>query len=189
MKLVVGLGNPGKEYENTRHNCGFMAIDNFLAGKDLKGKTKFNGLYYEISNKGEKIIILMPQSYMNDSGKVVEKFVRYFNIDIQDVLVIYDDMDISVGSYKIKKTGSCAGHNGINDIINQLHTQNINRIKIGISRNNNSNAIDYVLGKFSKEDNLKLNKLFENINNIINDFINYGMDVALSNNSLRVKSE
>ncbi|MDE6292442.1 MAG: aminoacyl-tRNA hydrolase, partial [Bacilli bacterium] len=111
MKLIVGLGNPGKEYQSTRHNVGFMVLDSYLG--EVKWSSKFNGLYYQTNINGEKYIFLKPQSYMNLSGGVIRKYVDYFKINIEDILVIQDDLDLSVGKIRIKINSSAGGHNGI----------------------------------------------------------------------------
>lgn len=170
MKLIVGLGNPGNEYRNTRHNIGFMAIDNYAESNNLVFKNKFNGLYTSFNYKKEKIILLKPQTYMNLSGDCVLEFKNYFNIDIEDILVIYDDINFEVGKYKIKKEGSSGGHNGINDIIKKLKTEKIKRLKIGISKNI-FNLKDYVLSDFSEYEFEKINILLRITNNIIDDFL------------------
>lgn len=170
MKLIVGLGNPGKEYENTRHNAGFMAIDHYLKNKSVKFKEKNNGEYAELNINGEKVIFLKPLSFMNSSGSVVSSFVNYYNILVEDILILHDDMDFEVGSYKIKPTGSGGGHNGVKDIVKSLKTENFKRIRIGISKNDN-NMIDYVLGHFSKSDLIKLDLVYKQIDNIIDDFV------------------
>ena len=169
MKLIVGLGNPGKEYEKTRHNMGFMAIDFYVQKNNLEYKKKFNGLYTENTINGEKIILLKPQTFMNLSGECVFEFVNYFKIDIEDILIIYDDKDFEVGTFKIKRNGSSGGHNGMNNIINHLKTSDIKRIRIGISKNEIP-LIDYVLQKMAKEDLEKTNSLLPTISNIIDDF-------------------
>lgn len=171
MKLIVGLGNPGKDYENTRHNVGFLFIDNFLKKKALKTKKKFNSLYAEYNIDNEKIILLKPQTYMNLSGIAVKKYVDYFNIKIEDILIIYDDMDFETGTFKIKPTGSSGGHNGIKNILDNLGTQNIKRIRIGISKTKND-KIDYVIGKFRKEEKEQITNIIEISDKIIEDFIN-----------------
>ena len=130
MKLIVGLGNPGKEYERTRHNIGFMVLDNYLG--NVKWSTKFNGLYYETNIKGEKYIFLKPLSYMNLSGGVVSQYVKFFKIDPTDILVIQDDLDLLTGNYRIKINSSAGGHNGIKDIINALGTNSFARLKIAV---------------------------------------------------------
>ena len=169
MKLIVGLGNPGKKYEKTRHNSGFMAIDYYAQKHDLTFKSKFNGLYAKQTIKGENVIVLKPQTYMNLSGECVRDFAKYYDIDINDILIIYDDVDFEVGKFKIKRGGSSGGHNGINNVIENLKTNEINRIRIGISKNEIP-LIDYVLGKFSKEDDEKIDSILETISNIIDDF-------------------
>ncbi len=169
MKLVVGLGNPGKKYEKTRHNCGFNAINFYAAKNNLTFKNKYNSLYAENIVNGEKLILVKPQTYMNLSGVAVRKFVDFYNLKLDDLLVIYDDVDFEVGKFKIKRGGSSGGHNGINNVIENLKTNEINRIRIGISKNEIP-LIDYVLGKFSKEEDEKINSILETISNIIDDF-------------------
>lgn len=168
MKLIVGLGNPGKEYVKTRHNIGFMALDNYLANVDFKVKDNYSVLEKNINN--EKVIFLKPLTFMNESGLAVRKVVDYYNINIEDILVIYDEMDFEVGDFKIKASGSSAGHNGIKSIIKHLGTENFKRIRIGISKPK-GNSIDFVLGKFSKEDYEKIKEVLDIINNVIDDFL------------------
>ena len=170
MKLVVGLGNPGKKYEKTRHNIGFMVIDYYAQKYDLEFKSKMNGLYAEKIINDEKYIFLKPQSYMNLSGDIVRKYYDYFNINKEDILVIYDDVDFEVGSFRIKRGGSSAGHNGINDIINKLDSKDINRIRIGTSKKSDCPMYDYVTGKLSKSEYKTISDLFPTISDIINDF-------------------
>ena len=171
MKLIIGLGNPGKDYENTRHNIGFRYLDNYAENHNfLITKKKFNGLAYELTINNEKVIFLKPLSFMNLSGTVVRKYMDYYKIDIKDILVIHDDLDMPIAKIKVKLGGSSGGHNGIRNIIDNLNDEKFLRLKVGIS-NNKENVIDYVLGKFSKEDNEKLNKLNNKVNNIIDDFI------------------
>ena len=168
MKLIVGLGNPGKEYENTRHNIGFMTVDKIIYEKNLTEKEKFNGKYYEYNVNNEKIIILKPQNYINLSGQVISKFVNYFKIDINDILIIHDDLDLPVGKIKLRMSGGSGGHNGLKDIENCLKTKNYKRIKVGISNNKNIDTKDYVLGKFNSEDKKIIDNSINTILNIIN---------------------
>ena len=115
--MIVGLGNPGMEYENTRHNVGFMVIDKFIEHIGyVSMKKKYDGLYCEVFYQNEKIIILKPQKYINLSGEVVKKFIDYYKIDISDILIINDDLDLPVGCYKLKPSGGSAGHNGLKNI-------------------------------------------------------------------------
>lgn len=170
MKLIVGLGNKGNEYNNTRHNVGFMAIDEYLNRNNLKlDKNKFDGLYCETIINNEKVILLKPQKYMNLSGDVITKFITYFKIDIDDILVIHDDMDLEIGKFKIRYKGGSGGHNGLKNIENNLKTNEYKRIKIGISKNN-INMVDYVLGKFNTDEIKKLYNVISVIPDIIEDF-------------------
>lgn len=175
MKLIVGLGNPGKEYESTRHNIGFMIIDKYLG--NIKYKEKFNGLYYE-KDMDEKVIFLKPQTFMNNSGLCVKKFVDYYKINPENILVIHDDLDLEVGKIKYKINSSSGGHNGIKSIINNLRTQNFIRLKIGISNTNKDQIIDYVLGKFSKKeiDEINVNDIVNSINDYINNDYTFVMN-------------
>lgn len=171
MKLIVGLGNPGKEYEKTRHNMGFMFIDEYAKSKNIEiTKKKFNGLYVDFINNGEKTILLKPQTYMNLSGEAVRSFVDFFKIDIKDILIINDDLDMPIGKYKLRPTGSSGGHNGLKNIELHLGTQNYKRLKIGISHDKEIDTKDYVLGNISKENQKIIDDLKKNVNNIIDDF-------------------
>ena len=181
MKLVVGLGNPGKEYENTRHNVGFDVIDNYLSSKKIQiNKNKFDGLYVDTTINDEKVIFLKPQKYMNLSGEVIKEFVNFFKIDIQDILIIEDDLDTELGKIKIKYKGSSGGHNGLKDIEKNLNTKNYKRLKIGISNNKNIDTKDYVLGKFRKEEKEKLDKSIDICKNIIDDFFKLDFDKLMN---------
>ncbi len=175
MKLIVGLGNPDKKYEKTRHNCGFRAIDFYAEKNNLTFKNKYNGLYSENIVNGEKLILLKPQTYMNLSGNSVIKYMKFYNIDLKDLLVIYDDVDFEIGTFKIRRGGSSGGHNGIKNIIDNLKTEDIQRIRIGISKNN-IELMDYVLGKFSKDEDKKLKEILPIISDIIDDFSKYDID-------------
>ena len=173
MKLIVGLGNPGEKYNFTRHNIGFLVLDHFLKKYDsYQEKEKFCGKYVEIFFKEQKIMFLKPQKYMNLSGEVIKKYMDYFNISIDDVLVIHDDLDLSFGITKLKFKSGSGGHNGVENIILNLSTNKIKRLKIGISKNHESNTSDYVLGNFSSMEKEKLSDVFEKTDKIIEEFIN-----------------
>lgn len=172
MKLIVGLGNPGKEYNNTRHNIGFYYIDYYAKNNNIElTKTKFNGKYAEFSKNNEKIILLKPQSYMNLSGEVVKKYVQFFKINLEDIFIIHDDLDIAFGKFKLKASGSSGGHNGLKNIELNLGTKDYKRLKIGISNNKSIETKDYVLGKFQENEIKQLEALEETIKNIIDDFL------------------
>ena len=175
MKLIVGLGNPGKEYNNTRHNIGFMVLDRFLG--DVKYKEKFSGLYFE-KDYGEKIIFLKPQTFMNNSGFCVKKFVDFYKISPDDILVVHDDLDLQTGNFKYKYNSSSGGHNGIKSIISMLGTQTFYRLKVGIGNTLKSEVVDYVLGKFN---NTELESININlIKDSLNDYINNGFEYTMN---------
>lgn len=178
MKLIVGLGNPGKNYENTRHNIGFMVIDEYL--KNVKYQEKFNALYYETNVNGEKVIFVKPTTFMNNSGLSIVQFVKYYDIKLEDVLIIQDDLDEEVGKYKLKVNSSSGGHNGIKSIINSLGSSQIPRLKIGIKNDRKNDVIDFVLGKLSKEEMNSFNNNLPTYIEIINSFINNGIDKTMN---------
>lgn len=176
MKLIVGLGNPGVEYEKTRHNAGFRFIDTYAKEKGLSfNKEKFGGIYTQFNYNNEKIILLKPLKFINLSGEVIYSFLNFFKIDIKDLLVIVDDMDTEIGKIKIKQKGSSAGHNGLKNIENHLKTNEYKRIKIGISRNSND-KINYVIGKVPKEEYEKLNAVNRLSVSIIDDYLSMSFD-------------
>lgn len=172
MKLIVGLGNPGKDYEKTRHNVGFMMLDSYLQEKNItkNWSAKFNGLYIEANINSEKVIFLKPQSFMNLSGTVVRKFVDYFKIEIANILIISDDLDLNIGNFKLKDKGSSGGHNGLKDIERVLGTNEYKRLKIGISNNKNVDTKDYVLGKIATDDMNILTNLYHELEKVIDDY-------------------
>ena len=181
MKLIVGLGNPGKEYENTRHNAGYRFIDEYAKIKNLEiKKKKFNGFYTSFIQSKEKIILLKPAKFMNLSGEVVKDFIDYFKINIENVLIIVDDLDTKRGNIKLKYKGSSGGHNGLKNIEENLQTKEYKRLKIGISNNNDKNKIDYVIGKVEKEELKKLNEVNKLAKDIIDDFIKLPFDKVMN---------
>ena len=177
MKLIVGLGNPGKEYVNTKHNMGFRAIDEIAKNNNIDiNKNKMNGLYNEFNYKGEKIMLLKPQMYINLSGDVIRKYIDFYKIDIDDLLIISDDLDMDIGKIKIKYKGSSGGHNGLKNIENNLKTKEYKRIKIGISNNKNIDTKNYVLSKFSKEESKIINDTISKFPQIFEDYMNLSFD-------------
>ena len=177
MKLVVGLGNPGGEYRKTRHNIGFIFLNSFLSKENISlDKKKFNGYYIDyVSNKGNKAILLEPQTYMNLSGDSIVEFARYFKIDNENILIIHDDLDLELGKVRIRAKGSSGGHNGLKSIIARLGNENFKRVRIGIGKDSNIPVIDYVLGKFNEEDMKILDEKMILVNKVIEDFID-GVD-------------
>jgi len=172
LKLIVGLGNPGREYDKTRHNIGFMAIDRIVDSLGISfDKNKFGGLYCTTNVSGEKVMFLKPQEYMNLSGNVVGRFVDYFDIDVSDILIIHDDLDMDVGKIRFRSHGSSGGHNGLKNIEANLGTREYSRLKIGISNNKNYDTKDYVLGKFSSDDIKVLDDVLSKMPVIFKDYL------------------
>ena len=170
MKLIVGLGNPGKEYEKTRHNTGYMVLDYFAEKNNATFKldTKLEGFISIINVNGEKVILLKPTTYMNLSGNSISKVLNYYKIEIKDMLVVHDDLDLDVGVIRFRNHGSAGGHNGLKSIIEHI-SSNFNRCKIGISKSNDT--IAHVLGKFSKDEEILIDSAIVKVNDAINDFI------------------
>ncbi len=160
MKLIFGLGNPGKKYENTRHNIGFIALDRLAENLGLTfNRTKFNAVYAEGNMGTEKVILVKPQTFMNLSGESVQPWVDYYDVTEEDIVVIYDDMDLPVGKIRLRVKGSSGGHNGMKSIIQHLGTQEFNRIRVGVGRPYpKQTVISHVLSRFSKDsiDDMKM---------------------------------
>ncbi|MBE6054233.1 MAG: aminoacyl-tRNA hydrolase [Clostridium sartagoforme] len=161
MFLIVGLGNPGKEYDGTRHNIGFEAID-YLAEKyniDIS-RSKFKGLYGEGFISGEKVILLKPTTYMNLSGESIREIINFYKIDNNEMIVIYDDISLEIGKLRIREKGSAGGHNGIKSIIANIGGDVFPRIKIGVGQPK-GDLVSHVLGRFSNEEQKDLNEVIE----------------------------
>lgn len=161
MFLIVGLGNPGKEYENTRHNIGFEVID-YIANKyniELN-RVKFKGVYGEGFIENKKVILLKPTTYMNLSGESIREVINFYKLTEEDVIVLYDDISLEVGRIRIREKGSAGGHNGIKSIIANLSTDVFPRIKIGVGQPK-GDLVSHVLGKFSKDEQEVLKESLE----------------------------
>lgn len=153
--LIVGLGNPGKEYERTRHNAGFRAIDIIASKLGCKiDKAKFQGLYGQVNFAGKKLLLLKPMTYMNLSGRSVLQLSAYFHIPPQRIIVLFDDISLEPGRLRIRSDGSAGGHNGIKSIIAELGSQDFPRVKIGVGAKTNpdQDLADWVLSAFSASD-------------------------------------
>ena len=169
MKIVFGLGNVGREYDNTRHNMGFMFLDYLYP--NISYKKKFDGMYAEVVIDNEKILLVKPCKYMNLSGEVVSSYIDYYKVGLDDILVIHDDLDMELGKIRIVFDSSSGGHNGIKSIINNLNSQKFTRLKIGISHNKNIDTKDYVLGKFKDDDWKVLTDSYNKVLDIVENFI------------------
>lgn len=181
MKMIVGLGNPGKDYENTRHNLGFIVLDNFAKSLGVSiNKEKFKALYIDTFVNGEKVLLVKPMTYMNLSGETVQGFVNYYDLDYSDILVISDDLDLPFLSYRLRLFGSSGGHNGLKDIERCLGSNKFRRFRIGISNNKTVDTKDYVLGKFSKNDIDDIEKFLPKTVDILNDFVKIDFERLMS---------
>lgn len=186
MKLIVGLGNPGREYEHTRHNVGYMSLQKCSNKYNFSfNKSKFNGSYGETIINGEKYIFLLPEKYMNLSGEVVIEFVKYFKINIDDILIISDDLDMPTGKIKLKSSGSSGGHNGLKNIELHLSTSNYKRLKIGIANNKLIDTKDYVLGKFTNDEQSLIDEATDKAVMIVSDFSNMSFDKLMSKYNIK----
>ncbi len=153
--LIVGLGNPGIQYENTRHNAGFMVIDHLCEQEKISGfKHKFHSVYADAVIKGHRVLIAKPQTFMNASGQAVSELAKFYKIAPDNILVVYDDISLPVGKLRIRAKGSAGGHNGIKDIISQINSENFPRIKVGVGEKPHPDfdLKDWVLSRFSKTD-------------------------------------
>ncbi|MCU4932465.1 aminoacyl-tRNA hydrolase [Bacillus cereus] len=174
MKLIVGLGNPGREYELTRHNIGFMAIDELAKRWNISlNEQKFKGVFGAGFVNGEKVILLKPLTYMNLSGECIRPLMDYYKIDVEDFVVMYDDLDIPVGKLRLRMKGSAGGHNGVKSTISHLGTQEFQRIRMGIDRpKNGMKVVDYVLGRFTSEEIPDVNHSIEKAADACEEWLN-----------------
>lgn len=170
-KFIIGLGNPGKEYINNRHNIGFLLLDKFSGKYDSKFtlKNKLKSWYSELKINNSTYRLFMPNTFMNNSGNAVRAIVDWYKIDLDRLFIIVDDIDLPLGKIRFRKKGSSGGHNGLKDIIKKLQTENFNRIKIGIGsppvneRNKTLNTISHVLGNISSKESLTLDRVYKKL--------------------------
>lgn len=191
MYLIVGLGNPEPEYANTRHNMGFDSINKIARelNIDLK-KTRFNAILGEGVVEGKKVFLLKPQTFMNNSGESVEAFVSFYKIPMENILVIYDDMDTEVGKIRVRAKGGAGSHNGMKSIINELNSEEFARIRVGIGKPKDEfDRIDYVIGRVSKEEQLKLQKGVDSARDAVIYWIENGIDNTMNKYNIKTSKE
>ena len=180
MFLIVGLGNPGDQYRNTRHNVGFDILDLLAKKNNIKvNRTKFKGVYGEGTIKGEKVFLLKPQTYMNLSGESIRELTSFYKIANDRIIVIYDDVSLDVGKLRIRTKGSAGGHNGVKNIIMHLSSDVFPRIKIGVGQPN-FDLIEFVLSKFCIEDRDKIEKTFVEAMKAVEAIIEYDVEIAMN---------
>ncbi len=180
--LIVGLGNPGSKYQNTRHNIGFDILDFISEKNETDFETERLGDLSKISIKGKKVFLLKPSTFMNLSGKAVKYWMRQENIKIENLLIISDDLNLQLGKVRLRASGSSGGHNGLKNIESILNSKKYARLRIGISNpNENFNKVDFVLSKFNEEEYDLLSSEFSNIAKLIRSFVISGVDQTMNN--------
>lgn len=186
MYIIAGLGNPGKEYTGTRHNVGFDSIDCLVEKYNVNlNKLRFNSVYGEICLNGEKVMLVKPVTYMNRSGIAIAEIMKYFKVPIENLIVIYDDIDIPAGTLRIRPFGSSGTHNGMKSIIYQLGDDKFPRVRIGIGRNPDMNLADYVLQKFSKEERNLVNNIIISASHAAEEIVVKSLDSAMQKYNIK----
>lgn len=191
MKLVVGLGNPGKKYDNTRHNVGFEIIE-MLAQRHAAegGKTKFEGLLRECLIGGERVLLLMPSTFMNLSGRSVRQAIDFYKIPKEELLVVCDDFHLPAGKIRMRAKGSDGGQNGLADVIRQLGTNELSRLRFGIGPvPDNWNTADFVLGKFSNHERKQIDDALIRSANAVDKWVALGIKDAMNEFNADPKTE
>ena len=180
MVLIVGLGNPGKEYSNTRHNVGFMALDFLSETYNIDiNRAKFKGVYGEGVIENQKVILLKPETYMNLSGESIKSLCDFYKIDPKDIIIVYDDISLSLGRIRIKTKGSAGGHNGVKSIISCLGTDVFPRVKVGVGAPK-GDLVKNVLGKFSKQEDQVLQDVLNTTVSAIKEMVIDGSEKAMN---------
>ncbi len=179
--LIVGLGNPGEKYYNTRHNIGFEILDFYCNKYESEFETNRLGQISKISIKGRKVFLLKPNTYMNLSGKAVKYWMKQENIKLENILIISDDLNLPLGKIRFRAKGSNGGHNGLENIEQTLNSLEYPRLRIGIGNNKNSNQIDFVLGIFNSDEYDILYSNFDLISNSLNSFVLSGITETMNN--------
>jgi len=183
MKIIAGLGNPGKKYENTRHNLGFKTLD--LLADDIGvefSKEKFHSILAETRVGGEKVILMKPTTYMNESGTALREAADFYKVAPEDVVVCYDDFDIPVGTLRIRPFGSAGTHNGMRSVVKMLGTQKFPRVRIGTGSGDikDKNIVDFVLQSFTPEEQEKADRAVEQAKDALKCFLTDGIDRAMN---------
>lgn len=190
MFVVAGLGNPGRKYEKTRHNMGFWAVDRLAEKNDIKiKKIKHKALIGDGIISGEKVLLVKPQTYMNLSGESLREIVDYYNVELNRLLVIYDDFDIEAGLLRIRKKGSAGSHNGMKSIINSLGSQDFPRIRIGIGASGGMEWKDFVIGRMSEKEIKILEAAADRAADAVQCILEKGIDKAMNEYNVKISAE
>ncbi len=181
--IIAGLGNPGREYMYTRHNAGFLALDYIFEKKNIKtgGRAKFHSLTFEGEVAGERVLFLKPQTYMNESGVAIGEAAKFYSVPPERVIIIFDDVSLDCGKLRLRRKGSHGGHNGIKSITSHLGSSDFPRIKIGVGSppHPDFDMKDWVLGRFSKEDEKAMFEAFAKAHDALEEMIEKGIDTAM----------
>lgn len=190
MYIIVGLGNPGRKYENTKHNIGFITLDFLADHHGIKvNKIKHKALVGEGVVSGHKVLLVKPQTYMNLSGNSVREIMEYYKVDIDKLIVIYDDVDIQIGRLRIRKKGSAGTHNGMRSIIYDIQTDEFPRIRIGIGAERKMGLAGYVLGGFGKNEKKIMEDAVKRAAKAVECMIDKGIDIAMCEYNIKPSTE
>jgi PTH1 family peptidyl-tRNA hydrolase len=181
LKIIVGLGNPGSKYADTRHNIGFRVIDTLAEALGIKvKKRKFGGLFGQAEFENKKLILLKPQCFMNRSGHVVATAVGFYQLPLSELLVIFDDMALDIGRLRLRAKGSAGGHNGLADIIEKLGTDQFSRLRIGIGSDFQESSVDFVLDVPDEDEQQILDKAIEKTKDAVFHWLSFGIESAMN---------
>ncbi|HTI13834.1 MAG TPA: aminoacyl-tRNA hydrolase [Dictyobacter sp.] len=182
MKLIIGLGNPGAQYERTRHNVGFRVVDTIAKNNNLHWERKGRAMLATGTLAGEKVVLVKPLTYMNNSGEAVGELMRWHKLDHEHVLVIYDDLDLPVGQIRLRAKGSAGGHNGIKSLIKHLHTDQFPRLRVGIGHpaHQQTEVLNYVLGTPPTDERIQLETGEDKAAETVSVFLQQGIDATMN---------
>ncbi len=191
MKLIVGLGNPGPEYDRTRHNMGFKVIDKLSAKYSIEvNHSKFKGMYGTGLINGEKIILFKPYTYMNLSGEAVEQIAAFYKVNLEDLIVIYDDIDIAPGLIRIRKSGSAGSHNGMKSVTQMMGSTAFPRVRVGTGKpDNTDHLIEYVIGAIDEDEKPLLEEGIQKAADAVSMIIEENIDLAMNRFNVRPEKE
>ena len=181
MKIIFGLGNPGQQYRNNRHNVGYKVLEGLASNQSLEFKRSFRTSSYIAKKKdsGDWVFLVKPRTFMNNSGLCVKKVLNKYKANLLDVLIIYDDTDLSLGKIRFRAGGSCAGHRGIASIVSALGSEEVNRLRVGIGSSQGRELSDYVLSDFSKTEREILDSAIKEAASASLDWVNKGIDFSM----------
>ena len=181
MFVIAGLGNPGRKYENTRHNMGFRVIDKLAERNDIKvSRLRHEALTGEGFIGGHKVMLVKPQTFMNLSGRSISKIVDYYDVDLEELLVIYDDFDTDLGAIRIRKKGSAGSHNGMKSVVEELGSGDFPRIRVGIGGTGDKDWVGFVIGKMSEEEEKLTSEAIEKAAQAAEVFLSDGIDISMN---------